>query len=216
MENETPTEPTTRDKILIAAATMLGEDPTARLSVRAVAARAGVSTGSLRHFFPTQQELLDTVIAGVFGWVFPGDPIRDTSLSPSDRLVACLQQLLATSGTGDQAREMWRVTLEAYVAVRPSAGSTSTFLALEREGRRRIEEWLTVLTEEGAIPPGDTVQRARFLSTVVDGLSVERALPTDGWRMAAEADTLRLAVLGVVHDAPAVSVDPRSGDLPPS
>lgn len=51
MDAETK-EPGTRDKILIAAATMLGENPTARLSVRAVAARAQVSTGSLRHFFP--------------------------------------------------------------------------------------------------------------------------------------------------------------------
>lgn len=211
MEHQEPTEHSTRDKILIAAATMLGEDPTSRLSVRAVAARAGVSTGSLRHFFPTQQELLDTVIEGVFGWAFPGDPISDTSRPAADRLVACLQQVLATSGTGEQARETWRVTLDAYVAARPSAGSTSTFLALEREGRRRIEQWLTVLTDEGAIPPGDTEQRARFLSTVVDGLSVERALPTDGARLAAEAGTLRLAVLGVVHDVPTVSPDTQVG-----
>ena len=33
-----PEEPGTRDKILIAAATMLSENPTARLSVRAIAA----------------------------------------------------------------------------------------------------------------------------------------------------------------------------------
>ena len=59
-----PDEPGTRDKILIAAATMLGEDPTARLSVRAVATRAQVSTGSLRHFFPTQRDLIDTVKIG--------------------------------------------------------------------------------------------------------------------------------------------------------
>jgi len=44
-----------RDRILIAAAGMIGEDPAARLSVRAVAARAGVSTGSLRFHFPTQR-----------------------------------------------------------------------------------------------------------------------------------------------------------------
>lgn len=43
----------TRERILQAAAEMLAEDVTTTLSVRAVAARAGVSTGSLRFHFPT-------------------------------------------------------------------------------------------------------------------------------------------------------------------
>ncbi|MCK0116449.1 TetR/AcrR family transcriptional regulator [Isoptericola sp. S6320L] len=190
----------TRDKILIAAATMIGEDPTARLSVRAVAARAGVSTGSLRHFFPTQQNLLDTVVAGMYDVAFPGDPLRDRDRPAVDRLVACLQQILALFGTGDKARAVWRSTFQAYVATQPSDGAVATYLALERDGRRRIEQWLAVLTDEGAIPAGDDDRRARFLGTVVNGLAIERALPADGPRLAFEEDTLRRAVLGVVHD----------------
>lgn len=190
----------TRDKILIAAATMLGEEPTARLSVRAVAARAGVSTGSLRHFFPTQQDLLDTVVAGMYTVAIPGDPIHDVSRPPAERLVACLQQVLALVGTGEKARQMWRATFQAYVESRPSDGAETTYLALEREGRRRIEQWLAVLVDEGAIPAGDNDQRARYLSTVLNGLALERALPAVGPRLAFEAGTLRLAVLGIVQD----------------
>lgn len=98
------TQRDTRDRILIAAATMLGEDPTARLSVRGVAARAGVSTGSLRHFFPTQRELVETVVAGLYDIEIPDDPIYDTERTPADRLVACLRLLLAEFGAGDRAR----------------------------------------------------------------------------------------------------------------
>ncbi len=47
-----PTKQSTRDKILVAAATMLGEEPTSRLSVRTVAKRAGVSAGLATPLLP--------------------------------------------------------------------------------------------------------------------------------------------------------------------
>lgn len=187
-------EPGTRDKILIAAATMLGEDPTSRLSVRAVAARAQVSTGSLRHFFPTQRELVDTVVAGLLELDIPDDPIADRTRTPSERLVACLQLLLSQVGSGERARRHWTALHEAYVASPPSDDQASTFHALERAGRRRIERWLTALVEEGAVAPGAVEEQARFLATVINGLGTERALPTGPSHVATEAETLRLAV----------------------
>jgi AcrR family transcriptional regulator len=190
----------TRDRILIAAATMLGEDPTARLSVRAVAARAGVSTGSLRHFFPTQRALLDEVAAGLTEAVTAGDVIHDTSMPAHERLLACLQQFLVHIGTGEQARQTWRTTHRTYVESEPDAAAVESYLALDRAGRRRIEHWLQVLTEEGALAPGDDERRARFLSTVLNGIGIERALPVDGPGLAAEAATLRFAVDAVLAD----------------
>ena len=50
-------------------------------------------------------------------------------------------------------------------------------------------------------------QRARFLSTVVNGLMMERALPADGVRLDAETATLRLAVCAVLA-APAAEETP--------
>lgn len=192
--------PGTRSRILIAAATMLSENPTARLSVRAVASRAGVSTGSLRHFFPTQRALIDTVVAGLYDLELPEDPMADRSLSAADRLVACLRLLLSTVGAGEQARRQIGALYEAYVASPPSEDQAATYLSLDRLGRHRIERWLEVLIEEGAMPAGEVEQRARFLSTVVNGLMLERALPTDGLRVEAEADTLRLAVQAVMNE----------------
>jgi AcrR family transcriptional regulator len=187
-------EPGTRDKILIAAATMLGENPTARLSVRAVAARAQVSTGSLRHFFPTQRQLIDTVIAGLYELDIPDDPIHDHSRPPRDRLLAGLQLLLSQVGAGDRARQHWGALYDAYVAAPPGDDEAATYFALERMGRMRIERWLTVLVEEGAIPPVETEQSARFLMTVLNGLITERALPADALQVETETETLRMAV----------------------
>ncbi|GAB3539209.1 hypothetical protein GCM10027403_27190 [Arthrobacter tecti] len=194
----TTAEKSTRDRILIAAATMLGENPTARLSVRAVATRAGVSTGSLRHFFPTQQDLIDSVVAGIYEVASDGEPIRDSTRSAEDRLIACLQQILRHVGAGEQAREMWRGIHRAYLESTPSVGDAQTYLALERGGRRRIEQWLRVLSDEGAIVAKDLEALARFLSSVLNGLSIERALPADGPRAAFEQETLRVAVTAVL------------------
>ncbi len=195
-----PTEPGTRAKILIAAAEMLGENPTARLSVRAVAGRAQVSTGSLRHFFPTQRALVETVVAGLYDLEIPDDPINDHSLTPTERLVACLRMLLAHVGVGDRARQQLASLYEAYVVSAPSEDEAAIYLVLDRMGRNRIEQWLTVLIEEGAIPAGRVEERARFLSTVTTGLMTERALPSDTVRVESEAESLRLAVYAVTSE----------------
>lgn len=197
------TRPDTRDKILVAAATMLGEDPTTRLSVRAVAARAGTSTGSLRHFFPTQRALVEAVVAGLYDLEVPGDPILDTTRAPAERLVDCLRQLLSQVGTGDRARAYWRGLYETYIEPEPAGDDVATYASLERLGLHRIERWLEVLAEEGALPANDIARRARFLATVLDGLTVERALPGDAVRLGFEAETLRLAAVAVLsNEAP--------------
>ncbi|GAA3416683.1 TetR/AcrR family transcriptional regulator [Streptosporangium vulgare] len=193
-----PPKRDTRDRILIAAATMLGEDPGARLSVRGVAARAGVSMGSLRHFFPTQRELVDTVVAGIYDIDIPDDPILDTERAPAERLVACLRQLLSQVGTGGRAREYWRAIHETYIASDPTDDQVITYRSLERLGLHRIERWLTVLADEGAIPANDVERCARFLTTVLNGLLVERALPAAASRLEFETDTLRMAADAVM------------------
>lgn len=192
------TRPDTRDKILIAAATMLGEDPTARLSVRAVAARAGTSTGSLRHFFPTQRALVEAVVAGLYDVEVPGDPILDAGRAPTERLVDCLRQLLSQIGTGERARTYWRGLYESYIGPEPMGDDVATYASLERLGLHRIERWLTALAEEGALPVDDVERRARFLATVLDGLAVQRALPGDAARLRFEDETLRLAAGAVL------------------
>ncbi|MFC4150017.1 TetR/AcrR family transcriptional regulator [Micromonospora mangrovi] len=183
-----------RERVLAAAAAMLAEDVTARLSVRAVAARAGVSTGSLRFHFPTQRALQDAVLARIYGQMFPDDPIHDRSLPARDRLVTCLRHVLAPAGVGKQAREAWGHVHQSFIAPEPTEEVRAAYLALEREGWRRIEYWLTVLAEEGALPREDHARRVRFLLTVLNGLSIERALPAEDSILKSETDTLYTAV----------------------
>ncbi len=192
--------PTTRQRILIAAAEMLAADPTAKLSVRAVAARAGVSVGSLRHFFPTQRLLIDTVVAGLRSIDVPDEPINDPALTPSERLIASLRMLLAEVGAGAQARNYLSSLHQAYVASPPDPDSEHAFLALERLAVHRVTGWLASLSEDGSLTTDDLELHARFLLTVVNGLSLERALPGAQARLTSEDDTLRFAVSAVLKN----------------
>lgn len=199
METDEATTADTRSRILIAAASMLGEDPTARLSVRAVAARAGVSTGSLRHFFPTQRMLIDTVVEGLQTIDIPEDPMSDTARDPAERLEACLQLLLSAGGSGATARERWTSLHAAYVASPVADDATHAFLAMERLAVHRVEAWLAILADEGVPIGEDREAPARFLLSVVNGLWLERALPGAQHRAAFEGRSLRSAVDAVLR-----------------
>lgn len=197
---DTPKQ-SSRDKILIAAATMIGENPAARLSVRAVAARAGVNTGSLRHHFPTQRDLYDAVLAGIYSIVVPDEAMRDTTRDPQVRLVETLRHAIDLTGLGPTARETWRATFASFIDGEPSEDARIAYLALERAGRRRFETVLDALTDEGALPAGDNAARARLLSTVVNGMSIERALPAEEGHIAFETQTLTAVVAGIFTPA---------------
>ena len=98
-----------------------------------------------------------------------------------------------------RAREDWRALHDAYVASPPSADATHAFLALERLTVDYIARWLSTLRDEGALASGDLDVQARFLNTVVNGLSFERALPGDYERLSFEAHTLRAAADSILQ-----------------
>ena len=188
-------ELTTRERILAAAAGIIGEDGvTARLSVRAVAARAEVSTGSLRHHFPTQQVLRDEVMSRVYDWMLPDISIDDTTVPPRDRLVHCLRQVLDMSGTGSEARHSMVLLMENFVTVEQTEAMREAYLAMQRDGQRRMEGWLGTLAEEvGTLPVADIPRRARHLGTVLNGLALERALPAEDSLAQRESEALYAA-----------------------
>ncbi|MFE0750209.1 hypothetical protein [Gordonia sp. NPDC058843] len=64
-----------------------------------------------------------------------------------------------------------------------------------------MEHWLTVLDGEGALINGDVTQHASFLNAVVNGVSIERALPADMSILERENAILYLAVDAVVKSA---------------
>jgi len=178
---------------------MLADDITATLSVRSVAARAGVSTGSLRFHFPTQRALQDEVLRRIYEHFMPDDAIRDRSLPARDRLVTSLRQMLTPVGVGDDARKSFGLAYDAFIAPDPSEKVRTAYLNYQRADAGRVTYWLSVLDDEGAMPGRDRARDVRFLLTVVNGLSMERALPSDDSVLQSETDTLYTAVDAILE-----------------
>jgi hypothetical protein len=95
---------------------------------------------------------------------------------------------------GDQARAGWGEIFKTYIESEPTEENRAAYLAIEQEAQRRVEYWLTVLSNEGALAEGDHSRRARFLVTVLNGLSIARALPSEESILATETETLHAAV----------------------
>jgi AcrR family transcriptional regulator len=201
----------TRERILAAAAGIL-QDPDAgdRMTVRAVASRAGVGVGTLRHHFPTQRALLDAVLAHVYEAAMPDDRIHDSAVPARQRLLDNLRQLLAPFGTGDQARELWEQLSASFIGPSASERTRSAYPLLAAQAGRRVESWLAVLVAEGVLEPGDNAARAAFLLTVVNGLALGRALPSAGPVLEVETGVLGMAVdaLALGSDRPPASGQP--------
>lgn len=192
----------TRERILAAAAEIIQEDGvTARLSVRTVAARAEVSTGSLRHHFPTQQALRDELTQRIYDWVLPSRGIEDASVPARDRLVQCLRQVLAPTGTGEQAREAMTTLTASFISAEQTESVREVYLAMDRDGRQRIEGWLRAVSGEVDLPEAEIPRRARFLASVLIGLGLERALPAEDSLARTETETLYLAADAALRPA---------------
>lgn len=86
-----------------------------------------------------------------------------------------------------------------FIAVEQTAGVREAYLAMERDGQRRVENWLRVLADEGAVAADDIPRQARFLNTVLEGLSLRRALPTEDAIAQLETESLYTAVDAVLR-----------------
>lgn len=186
----------TREKIVDAATDIIRNGGT-RPSVRAVAARAGVGASTLRHYFPTQRALLDAALTALYTEAMPDARIRDTSVPARERLLECLWVLLEPFGTEEQARATWRTVYETFIAPEVTDEARAGYLVLVMQAQRRVESWLAILESEGALVPGDSAARSRFLLAVIDGISLDRAMLPSPARVEFEASTLALAVNAV-------------------
>lgn len=195
----------TRDRIIAAAMEMMLEGAP-RVSVRAVAARADVGASTLRHHFPTQRDLINAALTATYDAAMPDERIRDASVPPRERLRECLWRLLEPFSTPAEAREVWVNLLHTFAQAEADANTRAGYDVLMAQAERRISAWLAILEGEGALPSGDNARRTDLLLTVVDGLSIARALPPSDTRLESEAATLAFAVDAIFD----VSFAPRA------
>lgn len=155
------------------------------VTVRAVAAAAGVGMGTLRHYFPTQRELHVAVVQSVMQDTINDFDIRDNSQAAGDRLVRCVLQFLPESTAGRQGLDVW-FGLYRHGLEPGGSGVARGFLEVAaRSSYDRITGWLEQLADEGAVEPHRIGESVLLLSALVSGACLE--IITPGSAMSIEA-----------------------------
>lgn len=172
-----------RTQILDAALAIVHESGLSGVSVRNVAARAGVGPSTLRHYFPTQRALSEAIAAEVMHFHLDDRRIRDRRVDPARRLLECLEQFLEP---GDDARlAAWLDLVHGAVTRGADSPHTQLLTNFTSTTRQRVAAWLHQLATEGHLR-ADTVDDATTALLVrIDGLAL--AIVTHDHRIDHEA-----------------------------
>jgi AcrR family transcriptional regulator len=146
---------------------VIGRDGVEGASVRAVSAEAGVSAGSLRHFFPSQSDLLAYAMHLVVERVEARVAAAPAAASERQAIEQRLHQLLPLDEARRTENEVW-LAFTAQALVRPELRD----LWVDVHGALRHA--CTIAVE--ALGARDVVFEARRLHAVIDGLAVHAAL----------------------------------------
>jgi AcrR family transcriptional regulator len=178
---------------------VIRRDGLQRASVRRVAAEAGLAVGSVRHYFPSQAELLRFAMRTVTRRIGQRIAAADLPLDPVARAEWILEELLPLDAERQAEVEVWQA-FAARALVDPASGRIRDaghrlLLALCREivrGLRAVAPHLDVdheaarlaglvtgLAVGGPIAPGPVaaVRIRELLAWHIDSMLSPRALP---------------------------------------
>jgi AcrR family transcriptional regulator len=146
---------------------VIGRDGVQGASVRAVAAEAGLSAGSLRHVFPSQSDLLAYAMNLVVERVEARVAATPAATSERQTIEHRLHQLLPFDDARRTENEVW-LAFTAQALVRPDLRDLWT------EVHAALRHACTIAVE--ALGSNDVEFEARRLHALIDGLAVHAAL----------------------------------------
>ncbi|MFB6436957.1 TetR/AcrR family transcriptional regulator [Streptomyces sp. NPDC056411] len=178
-----------QEEILAAALRLTYEQGVGALSVRSVAAAAGVGATTLRHYFPSQADLYQAVASRLVTNVLGDLDITDDSRDPAARLYDCLAQFVPQPNEQMQALTGWA---ELH---RLALGGDAGVVEILKSGRRASKEallrWFGVLADQGHVAPADVDAHVTHALTLIDGLNLDLFLFPDHVDPAAASTALR-------------------------
>lgn len=166
-----------REKILRAAVEVAKAYGMGALSVRTVAAKAGIGPSTLRHYFPSQRDLYEEVIGVVFHQHLDDLRIHDTGVPASQRLMECLQQFLPADDSKVPELEHWLAGYSLALGPERTEQGTRLLAVLSKHAQDRVSQWLAVLAAEGALRHSDNRRYTTVLLSLVNGVCLELITP---------------------------------------
>lgn len=176
-------------------------DATARLiargglgaaTMRDVAAEAGLTTGSVTHYFTDKRELLLFTLNSSLQRR-RGRRTSSAVLGPAAALRASLEGALPLDA--DRHRH-WMVTI-AFCAL---AAGDPELAAVQRAAYREFRETVTAQLVECGLAPKRAQRDAEWLIAVVDGVAVQALFDRESWPATRQAAMLQQALASIECD----------------
>lgn len=170
----------TRAALVSAMVDIIAEHGFDGLSVRSVAARAGVSAGSVQHHFPSKTAMLDAAMTAIAGAAGDRGGQLEQMAEPVDRLHA-LVDLLVPDSADSRAARVW-LAFASRAAIDPTIRETYGQLWA------RLRSQLRLLVAAASGRPETAADASRELLALLDGLALgvvaERQDPQAARRLA--------------------------------
>ena len=154
-----------RWEIVFALWLVIAEHGIEGVSLRQVAAEAGVSMGRIQHYFGTKDAL---VLAGCTALVDRayGGYLETVDAAPRERLLHVVSQQIPRDDAGRMGVSVWY----AYVAKSINHAAVRQVLAEARRGAE--DECARLIRTDGGADDGAALTRARRLLALADGLTL--------------------------------------------
>ncbi|GAB3240852.1 TetR/AcrR family transcriptional regulator [Kineosporia babensis] len=180
-----------RELIIDAALQVATTEGFGALSVRSVAAAAGIGPTTLRHYFPTQALLYEALSSRFVMRALSDLDIADQTRPPVERLHECLIQFLP--GTQDVRLELFGWFEVHRHAVGPDANEGARVLlqAARRQSGETVRRWLDLLVEEGHTLTRDPDVIIQDFLALLAGLHMTMLIEIEQNRLPAAIETLR-------------------------
>ncbi|NMD58066.1 MULTISPECIES: TetR/AcrR family transcriptional regulator [Tsukamurella] len=133
---------------------IIAEDGIAAVTLRAIAARGGISMGRVQHYFPTREAIVAHALTSYLALAERANPVPEDR---DDALLMLLTHAIPRDGTGRLGAKVWY----AYLA---ESVTDPGLRAIVGEALRGAEDLATDLLD------GDR-ERARVLLAAADGLA---------------------------------------------
>ncbi|ABQ70508.1 TetR/AcrR family transcriptional regulator [Rhizorhabdus wittichii] len=197
--------------ILAVAVNIFAQEGISGFSIRRIASEAGISLSTLQHYFGTRDNLLVLTINSLLaGYIADYTDIsRDTRLSPRERMVKVIDDLLQVIGNP--------LVCAFYVNLWPTATKTDPVADIVRESYTQYYEALTTIIS--GMRPELSLEKASTLSCLIgsqiDGLVVTRLIAPHGlpdWDVI--VDRSKAAWLAIIDNFDAQEVAPAPTPKP--
>ena len=174
---------------------VVSRDGAAAVSVRNVAAEAGMPKSSIGHYVGTMPQLLSLAIAQMVTFVRAQSADMDRATIDVDKATDAMMTLVPTDARRRQMSEVWLLLLSQRNAEPELAPILSDLNAQVLEG---LTEGLTALRSQGLVDPSrDLGREARVLHALIDGLAVQSLTDPDAMPKSDVRDIIKAQLRGL-------------------